>query len=401
VIADPVGVSGFEESSPLPMFPSSMYFVKKANWLIALMVEGLAPLFRAYAFRKCGRAVSNPHAWKRALVVGDNHIGDILYRTCSLVALKQGLPECEFYYLTAPNTAALLEGNPAIRAVLPWARSGSPLDLLPCHEAELKKLGFDALLSTNAVRYWPELALAVRLGIPNRVGYIYKGFSGWVTHPMPIRYPQSYPAYFRGYVAALTGQEPAWPLCPRLYPRQTDQEEADGIWLQLGLDVQRPTLACFMTTRQPIGAMPMNLMGGILSEVRQQTGAQILLLGAKDDAAILERTNRQYGLAASILAGSLGLRALPSFLQRCDAVLTSDSGPRHLANVAKVPVFFFRNLWFSSVEAGCYAATEVDLCPPDIQRLGDSQQRLVLAQLSAVDVANRVVKVLRNKGKPS
>jgi len=382
------------------MFLSSKQFVEKSNWLIALMVEGLAPVFRAYALRKCGRAASNPHSWKRALVVGDNHIGDILYRTCSLAALKQGLPDCEFYYLTAANTAVLLEGNPAIRAVLPWARSDSPLDLLPCHEAELKALGFDAVLSTNAVRYWPELALAVRLGIPNRVGYVYKGFSGWVTHPMPIRYPQSYPAYFRGYVAALTGQEPTWPLRPRLYPRPADQEEAEGVWQQLRLDTQRPTLACFMTTRQRIGALPMNLMGGILREVRQQTGAQILLMGAKDDAAILEQTNRQYGLEAGILAGSLGLRAIPSFLKHCDAVLTSDSGPRHLANAAEVPVFFFRNLWFSSVEAGCYAGTEVDLCPSDIQRLGEAQHRLVLAQMEPIYVASRVVSGLRNKGKP-
>ena len=331
-------------------------------------------------------------------MVGDNHIGDVLYRTCSLEALKQGLPECDFFYLTSENSAPLLDGNPAIRRVLPWIRSDSCLNLSSSHHAELKGLRFDAVLSTNAIWYWPELLLALRLGVANRVGYVYKGFSGWVTHPMPLRYPQSFPAYFRGYVAALTGQAPVWPLRPRIYPNGADQVAAGSARSRLGLDPRRPVLACFMTTRQPLGALPLGLMGNILEEIKRKSNAQILLMGSKEDAVVLDQANQQYRLDARVLAGLLELRALPLFLGGCDAVLTTDSGPRHLANVAGVPVFFFRNLWASYVETGCYVEQETDLCPPGLQRLGEAGQRRILEHLSPVDIAARVVAGFCSKG---
>ena len=371
--------------------PRFSVFRRKTNWVVALVCEMMAPVLRAYARRRCAGAVSDPRSWARVLLVGDNHIGDILYRSCSLEALKQGLPECEFYYLAAENTAPLLEGNPALRAVLPWARSDSPLDLLPCHEAELKALRFDAVLSTNAIRYWPELLLALRLKVPNRVGYTYKGFSGWVTHPMPIDYPQSYPAYFRGYVAALTGQAPSWPLRPRIYPTITDKAEVEVVWGRLGLEPGRPVLACFLTTRQGLGCLPPGMIGEALLEIKRRSMYEIVLMGAKQDAAVLNSVNEKYGLGARVLAGELGLRALSVFLARCAAVLTTDSGPRHLANAAGIPVFFFRNLWSSCVETGCYSDTELDLCPPGIERLDDAGQRHVLEAISPLGVAARVV----------
>lgn len=365
--------------------------------MLALLVEGLAPLLRVYARHRCIGSVSDPRSWKRVLVLGDNHIGDILYRTCSLEVLKQGLPDCAFYYLAAQNTAVLLENNPAIRDILPWARSDSRLDILPCHMADLKAFKFDAVLSTNVIRYWPELVLAVRLGIPNRVGYVYKGFSGWVTHPMPIDYPQSYPAYFRGYVAALTKQAPTWPLRPRLYSTAADQDEAEDIWKQLDLNSRSPLLACFMTTRQPIGALPKGLIGEILLEVRRQLDVQILLMGAKDDASILEQTNREYGLDAKVLAGSLKLRTLSVVLGRCDAVVTTDSGPRHLANTMAVPVFFFRNLRSACVETGCYVVSETDLCPPTLEHLGNGEHVSVLSNIPRLASACQIVEVLKKR----
>ena len=147
------------------MIPSAAPFRKKTNWLVALAVEAVSPAMRLYARHRINVARLPPQQWKRALILGDNHIGDLLYRTCSLRALKAGLPECDFYYLAAANTADILAGNPFLKAVLPWARSDSPLDLSPEHMNKLKELRFDAALCTNCIRYWPELLLAIRVGI--------------------------------------------------------------------------------------------------------------------------------------------------------------------------------------------------------------------------------------------
>jgi len=328
---------------------------------VAVGVEAIGPLLRAGARVRTG-ASSEARRWRKALIIGDSHIGDLLYRSASLAQLKAGLPECEFYYLAAPGSSAILEGNPAIAGILPWQRGDSPLDLDAEHFAALKGMGFDAALCTNCIKYWPELLLALRLGIPNRAGYVYKGFSGWVTHPLGIRFPQTYPDYFRHYVAGLTGLRPDWPLRPVIHAGPEDEAAAGELWERLGLGGHARVVGCFMTTRQETGVWEPGNFGKALRLLRESAG--IVLCGAAGDRPLLERINRDFQLEAGITAGDLGLRALGCFLRRCAAVLTTDSGPRHIANAAGVPVFFFRNLRSDPVETGAYLDTETDLCPP-------------------------------------
>ena len=63
-------------------------------------------------------------------------------------------------------------------------------------------------------------------------------------------------------------------------------------------------------------------------------------------------------------AGSLGLRALSCFLSHFATVLTTDSGPRHIANAAGVPVVFVRNVWSNAVETGVYVDTRPTSAAP-------------------------------------
>jgi ADP-heptose:LPS heptosyltransferase len=286
----------------------------------------------------------------------------LLYRSASLEPLKAGLPDCEFHYLATPGSSEILESNPALTSILPWMRSDSSLDLSPSHFAELRAMRFDAMLCTNSGKYWPELLLALRLGIPNRVGYTYKGFSGWVTHPLAIEYPQPFPAYFRDYVASLTGQAPEWPLRPIIHTSAQDEAAAATVWEALGLRQFPRVIACFLTSRQPTGIWPRDKFGETLRALRRGRGNQIILCGSAADEAVLTAVNKEFGLEAGIVAGSLGLRPLCCFLRRCSVVLTADSGPRHIANAAGVPVVFVRNVWFNAVEAGAYLKTETDLC---------------------------------------
>jgi len=368
-------------------------FQKKANWPVALAVEALGPLLRAWAGGMTGRPTP-AREWRKVLILGADHLGDVLYRSASLGALKAGMPECEFHYLTAPGSAAVLAGNAALAGVLPWARSESPLDLAAEHLAALKAMRFDAAVCTSTGRYWPELLLALRLGIPNRAGCIDKGFSGWVTRPILIRRPQPFAGYFRDFVADLTGLRPDWPLRPVIHADEGDEAEADALWTRLGLDRYPHVTAGFMTSRQPTRIWPSGRFGEALRALRRRRDTHILLCGAAADEEILAGVNRDCGLEAEIIAGGLGVRALCCFLRRCSAVLCPDSGPRHIANAAGAPVFFVRNVWSDAVETGAYVDTETDLCgqPHDGER-GDGA-----ALLAAID-PERVAEIIAGAGR--
>ncbi len=352
-----------EQEFSIPVrFPDRKPFREPANWLAAVAIEAAAPALRAHARIKTGRA-SQPREWKRALIAGASHIGDLLYRSASLERLKAGLPDCEFHYLATPGSSEVLEGNPALAGILPWMRSDSSLDIGEGHFEELRGMGFDALLGINTGKYWPELLLGLRLGIPNRVGYAHKGFSGWVTYPVPIEYPKPWVAYFRDYVATLTGQRPDWALRPVIHANAEDEAAAAGLWEALGLGKHGCVVACFMTTRQPTGVWPAGNFGKALGLLRERTGARVVLCGSAADEPLLAGIDREFGLEAGLVTGKLGLRALCCFLRRCRLALTTDSGPRHIANAAGIPVYFFRNLRSDPVETGAYLESETDLCP--------------------------------------
>lgn len=357
-------------------------------WLYfpALVTELAAPLLQFRALAQTGPA-SAPTSWRRGLLLGEVHIGDVLYNTASLPFLKQGLPACEWFYLAEPPAAEVLQTNPHLAGVIPLPRPRGGRPDAKKILAHLRELRLDVAVAYNCGMYRHDLGAAIRAGIPNRVGYVHKGFSGWVTHPVPFRHRQPYAAYFRDLVAHLTGLAPTWSLRPQVFPTPEDEAKAAEAWLETSSNPDRPRLACFVTTRQPSGSWPWESFGAALQPLSGRV--QVVLCGAAGDREILEKLRAAFCPQATILAGRLPLRALVAFLRRCRACLCADSGPRHLANAAGIPVVFPRNLWFGKEEAGPYLPTEVDVSP-DCEFLSDSAQAEALRAIPPSRVTEKL-----------
>jgi ADP-heptose:LPS heptosyltransferase len=343
-------------------------------------------------------APSEPSTWRRGLILGHNHIGDVVYRTCSLRPLAEAYPECRWSYLTARSSGSLLEGNPALAEVLPWNSGENSWELESGKFAELRRRKFDVVLCTNTLRHYPDLALSVALGAPNRVAYSYKGLSGLITRPAPIHFPSQYPAYFRGMVADLACRAPDWPLRPHIFPSDTDRAFAQEAFDNLGLVRGRRVVACSFTTRQRSGNWPASHMLGALERARAQTEFELVLCGARSDADQLSAAARLLSFPAHVLAGGLGLRAYAAFLALCDVLFTLDSGPRHIGNAMGIPVLFARNLSHSMIEAGKYCDTEIDLAP-SMEYLSDAEAKSVVAGIPVESTATRLLETLAAMGR--
>lgn len=362
-------------------------FRKRSNYVVALATEALRWPLRLYARARSGRAALPAQEWRRALILGDTHVGDVLYRTGSLEALHRGLPKCELYYLTSESAAPLLETSRALTAVLPLCRNDSRLDLTSEAIKQLRAMRFDAALCTNAVHYFQDLKLALDLQIPARVGYMHKGLSAWVTHRIAISYPAPYPCYFRDFVAQLTEQTPSWPVRPVVTLTRRDEEEAAAFWQSCDFDPKRKVIACFVTSRQPSGIWPAEYFARAAGLLKREHHVELLLCGAKHDEQLLRRLNEEHHLGARLNAGRVSLRALVAVLRRCAFALTPDSGPRHLANAAGIPVVFVRNINVNRIETGAYCDTEVDLAG-DAEYLEGAAQAEYLRRI-APDVVAR------------
>ncbi len=371
-------------------WPQANTFRSRTNYLLACSTELASPFLKAYARRYASTASSSPRDWRKVILLGANHIGDLLYRSASLAALQRGLPECRFDYAAPFPASEVLEGNPAIHRVQPLENPPVPDS---AEFAALRAENYDSAICYDTGSYLPWLKLAVQLGIPNRAGYVHKGFSAWVTHPITLRYPQPFPAYFRDLVSQLTDQPADWSLRPQVFPTADDEQAASALWQEFGFSDSRPVLACFITSRQPSGVWPEDRFLETLRLVLTQSPVSLVLCGAAGDREKLQALRQRLGIECALISGQHKLRVLVAFLKKCRAVLSTDSGPRHLANAAGVPVVFVRNLAFSAVEAGLYAGpTEFDFAPP-LELVPPEKQAEAFARVSPIQVAGQLEQI--------
>jgi ADP-heptose:LPS heptosyltransferase len=339
--------------------------------------------------------------WRRALIVGHGHIGDVLCQTVSLDFLARILPECRFDYLTTPLAAQVLSGNPALAQVLPWNIEPRPGSLSPEHVTQLRMSQYDAILCTNIVRQQEALGLALSLRIPNRVAFVHRGLSGLVT--LPVRLPHPLPAAVesRAMAETICAARDISELRPRVFLAPRHLAEADTEMRRLGLSGNELVVTCSVTTRQKLGNVPeeffVDTLGRLLEMAPQ---AKVVLTGSQDDAAVLGNVAACLKDSVLISAGPLPLLAFAAFLARSSVHFCMDSGPRHIANAVGTPVVFVRNLAVRAEEAGRYCDSEADVMP-DRNYLSDDEIRRVLSETDRSAVARVILDHARKQHRGS
>jgi heptosyltransferase-2 len=335
-------------------------FRRHRNRIAAYLSEWIRPFLQGYAYWKAPQKPSRPDSWRRIVLLGANHIGDVLWLTPSIPTLARGFPKAEILMVTSPPAAEILAHNPYLTRVIS-SREPSPRLI---SASALRALDADAVVCYDTSAAWRFLLTALHAGIPNRAGYIHKGFSGWVTHPIALRFPQPHPAYFRDLVSQLTGIAGPDSLYPCIYPEADDQRQADEWFAQCKSDAHRLYIACFPFGRQAGANLPSQFFSQVLHQLHRHIRCHVILAGAPSDQRPLESLAAQIEAPCTVLAGTLNLRALSLILKRCAFVLTADSGPRHIANAVKAPVAFVPHRLAREVETGVYVPTELALTRP-------------------------------------
>lgn len=356
-------------------------FQKRRNAMAATALEVVAPALRGFARVWTGHA-TDPREWRRGLLLGADHLGDVLYRTSSLRALQDALPNCEWDWLLDGASAELVAHHPVIRRTVPRAALAG------------NRGAWDVALCYDPSSYARSLLESIRLKVPNRIGYTHRGLSAWVTHPLPVPARASYPAVFARAVAALGATPRPEPLNlrPEVVTTERDEEEAESFMRSHGLPEAGGWCATFLTSRQKSGVWPARYLADALAALEQEKPElPTILLGAPGDEPVLMAEKARAKLRAKVAAGTLRVRALVCLLRRAGVVLSTDSGPRHLANAAGVPVVFFRNISFGTAEAGRYLDSECDLAPPELEFVTPERQAAAFARVTPAQATAAVL----------
>jgi ADP-heptose:LPS heptosyltransferase len=369
------------------------YFTKKRNFLFAFIIEFFNPLFILFAYFCARQRAFSKINWRLILILGNDHMGDVLYQTASLGLVKKRWPNSRVYFATSELGAEILKNNPAVDEVLVYKSQKYFYFSHLFKRIFLNHVKFDAVFCTAPVRYWPSLAFAVLMGIPNRAAYIFKGFSGLATHPVKFDGHAPLPLLLRKYyedVSELNATNPS--LKPVIFPTKADREKANLLFQRLN-PYKKTTIALFITDRQGNYNWPLDSYNELIKKIKARFDALVLLLGSPSEKTQLNIFQQKFCELTALVNDELKPLELACFLEQCDLVITKDSGPRHLANAAGTPVVFFRSLSHREAEAAAYCETEIDVCPNG-ELIISKKQENILKNISIQKVFDSVEKIL-------
>lgn len=280
------------------------------------------------------------------LLMRPDHLGDILFLTPALHALRTALPAARITLLVGPWSAPILERNPDVDILetcpypgferQPKAGPLAPYRLLLRQARALRSRGYDAAVILRFDHWWGAW-LAAAAGIPRRIGYDRPETRPFLTEALPYC-PNAHEVEQNAKLLATLAPGDAWRLGPtRFFCSEEDRSWATA-WLQdRGLDLIRPLVGIHPGAGAPVKQWPVTAWAAVADGLAAAHGAVIVLTGAAGERSLTQAVAAAMAHPVLDAAGETTLGRLAALLECCALVLGSDSGPLHLAVAVGTP----------------------------------------------------------------
>ncbi len=255
-------------------------------------------------------------AFKTILVIRLSSIGDIILTTPLLRRLRVAYPEARIDYCTKAPFTSLVASNPHLSTIY-------TLDHPPLGAYDLV-----VDLQNNTRSHKIVRSLRAR----HSVRYHKESWKKWLLVHFKINLVPSERSVVERYQDGLK----AFHISDdskgcELYPNPADRAFAEPFFVS-----GRKTLAFCFGANHFTKRYPPPRFASILSRLLREQPMQVLLLGGKEDAPVAQQIlvalpDSQRSLVTP-LAGSCSLMQTAAILERCDAVLTNDTGLMHMAS---------------------------------------------------------------------
>lgn len=263
------------------------------------------------------------------LVVNVNWLGDAVFSIPVFKALKKTYPQARLSCLCVPRVKEVLEYCPYVDKIIvyderakhrfPWAK----WQLI----RYLRKEKFDAafLLHRSITR-----SLMVYLaGIPLRIGY--SKSKGLLTHPVPMKADDVHRSDYYLKVLEGYGIQVQDRLCDlRLKPE--DMRSLGAKLSKAGVSPAESYVVLNTGGNWDLKRWSAEAFALLAKRLDQEFGFKIVFPGSPKDREHCQRIAQAAGIRAVVLAGETSLGEALALYKKAVAVVSSDSGPLHLAH---------------------------------------------------------------------
>ncbi|MFC1668047.1 lipopolysaccharide heptosyltransferase II [Chlamydiota bacterium] len=273
----------------------------------------------------------------RILIITMNWVGDVLFTTPAIRAIKNKFPHASIDVLVVPWAKDILLHNVDVNETILYDMKGihkgffGKLRLVKC----LRDKTYDCVFlmhrsKTQALLMW----LA---GIPHRIGYNTKRRGIFLTKSLePPREDMHMVEYYLGIVKGVN-----IPVERALYSLSVGEQEKE--WVHTFLEKQSIQKDDILIIINPGGnwknkRWPIMQFASLADRCVMKLGVKIIITGGRKDIPLAEQISQNMQSMPVIAAGETTLQQLTALVSLSDLYIGNDSGPTHIANAVSTPV---------------------------------------------------------------
>ncbi len=288
---------------------------------------------------------------KKILIINPFGVGDVLFTTPVIKAIKKKFPDSFIGYLCQRQTAPILENHPLVdklflytRGDLKQARKKSYLEYVKMLFLGINKIRdekFDLAVDLSMVSQYSLLLWL--LGVKQRFGFDYKKRGLFLTHKLPINGlgQKHVIEYYHDLLRLLEINEFDSEL--KFYTALADRQFADNFLIKNAVNGQDILIGI-----APFGGgswgedagskqWPDERFVRLITDLLNAYECKIIIFGTKknaDDCAIFKKALSNKDVLNAIGRTTLG--QLAALIGKCSLFISNDSGPMHIACAKEV-----------------------------------------------------------------
>lgn len=274
------------------------------------------------------------------LIIRLGSMGDVVLTTPVIKVLKDRYPDAELDFLVKKEYSNLLSANPDIRKIIPFESKGKHRGVRSLLNAamELRKEGYTHIIDLHgnlrsriiaSMLYGSKTLRYKKQAIKRRM--LLFGFKVETKHTVDA------------YLAALNtlginveaGLKPS--PTPVLYLSEEDKAKAEAFLVENDLSNGSVIIGLAPGAKWRTKMWPDENFIEVGRRVVKELGAKILVFGGPDEAELCIKVAEGIGKATCV-AGKVGLKDAAALISRCNAFVSNDSGPMHIATAVGTPV---------------------------------------------------------------
>jgi lipopolysaccharide heptosyltransferase II len=300
----------------------------------------------AWASRPWSRRATSPPGTEalRILLIRPDHIGDLLFATPAIRALRSSFPDAYLAGLVGPWAAEIVQNSPHLDEVLTCPFPGftrepkkhllDPYRVLWRYSRILRAGSFDAAVIMRFDHWWGAM-LAYWAGIPRRVGYGLPMVAPFLTEALPYAAGRHEVEQNSRLISAVTGGNVAEPGPLEFHPRSDDVGSAARLLADVGSN--GGYLCLHPGAGAPVKLWRQEAFAQVGDALSQEYGLGVVITGSAGERQLAVSIAKQMEHKPHVVAGQTGLGELAAIMSSSRLVIGVDSGPLHLAVSQGVP----------------------------------------------------------------